>query len=275
MKTTTNKITKTTTNTSHTDKSITNTLTKLAGLYLAAVTAIVAMFAALATGAGAAPPGIDGFQMAKFKVEIEGRSYTSWHNELEAETDCDTSDHSSGTELLTFKTKKPFVITATHFADELNPSIFSGRSTLGVPVTAHVKRNYTPSVTPPAKTCEDNGGGAEPVRYDCGSRTRNWHVEVEFSDEKRNGLQLHGETTATRPYEDCPIGGFGYPELLDKTSLSPEKPLYADLSPDDIFDPKLEKWITIGDGTCEDSLGTLKFRTHVHWTVSFTRLKGK
>jgi hypothetical protein len=253
-----------------------NNVSRPAGLYLAAVTAIVALFAALATGAGAAPPGIDGFQMAKFKVEIEGRAYTSWHSELEAETECDTSDHSSGTELMTFKTRKPFVITATHFADELNPSIFSGRSALGVPVDARVKRSYTPSVTPPAKVCEDNGGGGEPVRYDCGTRTaRNWHVVVEFSDKKRNGLQLHGDTTAKRPYESCPIGGFGYPELLDVTEMSPEKPLYADLSPDDLFDPELEKWITIGDGTCKDHLGPFSFRTHVHWTVSFTRLKGK
>jgi hypothetical protein len=254
-----------------------NNVPRPAGLYLAAVTAIVALLAALASGAGAAPPpSIEGFQMAKFKVEIEGRSYTSWHNELEAETECDTSDHSSGTELLTFKTKKPFVITATHFPDELNPDIFSGRSSLGVPVTARVKRSYTPSVSPPAKVCGDNGGGAEPVRYDCGSRTiPNWHVNVEFSEEKRNGLQLHGDTSAKRPYENCPQGGFSYPELLDVTELSPEKPLYADLSPDDLFDPKLQKWITIGDGTCEDRLGSMAFRTHVYWTVSFTRLKGK
>jgi len=67
-------------------KTTINNVPKLAGLYLAAVTAIVALLAAFATGAGAAPPGIDGFQMAKFKVEIEGRSYTSWHNELEPET---------------------------------------------------------------------------------------------------------------------------------------------------------------------------------------------
>jgi hypothetical protein len=260
----------------HSDKTDINNLPRPAGLYLAAVTAIVALLAALATSAGAAPPGIEGFQMAKFKVEIEGRAYTSWHNELAAETECDTSDHSSGTELLTFATKKPFVITATHFPDELNPSIFAGSSSLGVPVTARVKRSYSPNITLPAKVCEDNGGGGEPVRHDCGSRTiRSWHVEVEFSDKKRNGLQLHGDTTAKRPYESCPTGGFSYPELLDVTKMSPEEPLYADLSPGEIFDPKLEKWITIGDGTCEDRLGSLVFRTHVYWTVSFTRLKGK
>lgn len=260
---------------SHNHRTHANNAPRLAGLYLAAVTAIVALFAALATGAGAAAPGIDGFQMAKFKVEIEGRSYTTWHNELEAETECDSSDHSSGTELLTFATKKPFVITATHFAGDLNPDIFSGRSTLGAPVVAHVKRSYTPDVGLPARTCEDNGGGGEPIKPDCGARTARWHVELEFSDEKRNGLQLHGDTSAKRPYEHCPQGGFGYPELLDVTDLRTEKPLYADLSPDELFDPKVQKWITIGDGTCEDRLGAMVFRTHVHWTVSFTRLKGK
>jgi hypothetical protein len=157
---------------------------RVAGVYLAAITAIVALLAVLAAEAGAAQSG-NGFEVARFKVEIEGRSNTSWHSTLEAETECDTADHSFGRERFTFATKKPFVITATHFAGEFNPDIFSGSSALGAPVEAHVDRSYTPVVSPPARICEDNGGGAEPVRRDCRPLTvRNWHVELEFSDKK-------------------------------------------------------------------------------------------
>ncbi|HXF31895.1 MAG TPA: hypothetical protein VN522_10265 [Solirubrobacterales bacterium] len=257
-------------------KTRTNTrLSRWTGLYLAALTATISLLAALATGAGAAPPG-SGFEMARFKVEIEGWSKTTWHSSLEAETECDTSDHSFGSERFTFATMRPFVITATHFAGEFNPRIFSGRSALGAPVVARINNSYTPVVASPAKTCEDNGGGAEPEPYDCGLRVmRDWHVELEFSEKKKNGLQLHGDTTARRPYEHCPTASFTYPFLLDVRSARTQEPLFANLSVDDLFDPTMQKWITIGRGTLKDDDDSLSSTTHVHWTVSFTRLKGK
>jgi hypothetical protein len=251
-----------------------NETKKMAGMYLAAITAAVALLLSLAVDAGAAPPAFDGFQMAKFKVEIEGISRTVWHSSLEPETECDSGDHSFGRERLRFATKKPFIVTATYFPDELNPDIFSGGSSLGAPVVAHIDRSYTPVVTLPQKTCEDNGGGAEPVKPDCGSRTRNWHVELEFSDKKRNGLQLHGDTGARNPYEHCPGSLFNYPYLLDVTNLRTQDPLFADLSPDDLFNPKVQKWITIGEGDFVDHDDSLVSQTHVRWTASFTRVKG-
>jgi hypothetical protein len=248
-------------------------VSRLSGLCLAILAAVVALLAALAPGAGAAS-AIDGFQIAKFKVEIEGSSNTIWRSILEPETECDSGDHSFGRERFTFATKKPFIITATYFPDELNPDVFSGRSTLGAPVVAHIKRSYTPDVVPPARTCEDNGGGAEPVKPDCGARTRNWHVELEFSDKRRNGLQLHGDTAAAVPYEHCPAALWCYPFLLDVKNMRTQEPLFADLSPDDLFNPKLRKWITIGDGDFKDGDEDVQSETHVHWTASFTRLKG-
>lgn len=247
--------------------------TRRAGSFLAAVAAALTMTLALAAGAGAAP-AYSGFEIAKFKVEIEGTSTSSWKNNLEAENDCESGDHSFGGERLSFATKRPFVVTATYFRGDLNPRIFSGSSALGVPVAARVNRRYSPAVTLPARHCEDNGGGAEPVRPDCGPRVvPNWHLQLEFSEEKRNGLQLHGDSSAKRLYEHCPTLGFTYPFLLDETNVRGEEPLFADLSPDDLFDPKLQKWITIGDGVYGEDDPTYSHVTKVHWTVSFTRLK--
>ena len=246
-----------------------------AGAFLAAIAAALTLSLALAGGA-AATPSYEGFKMAKFKVEIEGRSNTSWKNNLDAANDCESSDHSYGGERLSFATKKPFVITATYFPDDLNPDIFSGSSSLGVPVVARVNRRNPPAVPSAARHSEDNGGGAEPVRPDCGPRVvPKWHVELEFSDEKRNGLQLHSDNSAKDLYEHCPTLGFTYPFLLDVTDARTEEPLFADLSPDDLFNPKLQKWITIGDGIYGEDDPAYSYVTQVHWTVSFTRLRGK
>lgn len=243
-----------------------------AGVFLAALAALTI---ALAAAAGPAAAG-NGFATARFKVEVEGSSTTTWRAGLEAESECDTSDHSFGRERLTFATRKPFMITATAMPGDLNPLIFAGSSSLGVPVEARVRRSYTPVVLPPARVCGDNGGGAEPVRPDCGGRRiPNWHVKIEFSDKKRNGLQLHGDTSAKPPYEHCPGALYNFPFLLDVVNARTNEPLFADLSPDELFDPGLQKWITIGDGSFRDEDPSLASRTHVHWTVAFTRLKGK
>lgn len=239
----------------------------------AGIAALIALNTALAGGAVASAGD---FELARFRVEIEGSSKTVWRSTIEAETECDSSDHSSGSERLAFSTKKPFVVTATHMQGDFNPRIFAGRSALGVPVEARVMRRYTPDVVLPAKSCEDNGGGAEPVRPDCGGRrVPTWHVQLEFSEEKRNGLQLHGDSGAKTLYESCPAALYCYPFLLDEENGRGETPLYADLSPDEIFDPKLQRWITIGNGSFEDRDANLWSRTRVHWTVSFTRLKEK
>ena len=59
------------------------------------------------------------------------------------------------------------------------------------------------------------------------------------------------------------------------TDARTEEPLFADLSPDDLFNPKLQKWITIGDGIYGEDDPAYSYVTQVHWTVSFTRLRGK
>lgn len=245
---------------------------RVVALGLATLATIMAV-AALAVPAKAASYG-NGFQMSKFKVEIEGYSNTTWKRNVEAADECSTGDHSFGRERITFATTKPLVITASHMPGEFNPMIFSGRA-LGLPTKAKIQRSFTPSISLPARTCEDNGGGAEASVPDCGTRTaKSWLLKLEFSDKKKNGFQVHGDRGAKIPYVNCPGAGFTYPFLLDEEGTrASRKPLYADLSQDELFDPKFQKWITIGNGTYTESDDTWYARTEVHWAVSFTRLK--
>ncbi|HUB98665.1 MAG TPA: hypothetical protein VMS11_02460 [Solirubrobacterales bacterium] len=248
---------------------------KVVALGLAAVAALMAV-AALAVPAKAASYG-NGFQLSKFKVEIEGYSNTTWHRNIEAANECEVSDHSFGRERLNFATTKPIVIMASHMPGEFNPSLFAGRSALGVPVKAKIQRSFTPAISAPAKECEDNGGGAEATVPDCGTRTvKSWHVNVEFSDKKRDGLQVHGDGGVKIPYAGCPGAGFTFPFLLDEEGTrEARKPLYASLSQDEIFDPEFRKWITLGNGTWTETDETWTAKTDVHWALSFTRLQEK
>lgn len=257
---------------------MTMTRTERVVALLLALGAAVALALALSAPSKAATYG-NGFQLSKFKVEIEGYSNTTWHRNYEAESECDVADHSFGREKLTFRSTKPVVITASHMPGEFNPQLFSGRSALGVPVKARVQRSFTPAISPPAVECEDNGGGAEASTPDCGTRTiKGWHLDLEFSEKKKNGFQVHSDTGPANPYSYCPGSLYTFPFLLDEQGTSKHrKPLYADLSQDDIFDPSFRKWITLGNGSYEEISGTWRSNTKVHWAVSFTRIgeKGK
>lgn len=247
------------------------------GLLPLAAAVAIAIALALAAPARAATYG-NGFQMSKFRVEVEGYSTTTWHRNVEPTDPCEVGDHSLGRERVTFSTVKPVVITASHMRGEFSPQLFAGRSALGVPTKARVQRSFTPAITPSALACEDNGGGgAEATKPDCGSRTiGSWFLNVEFSDKQRNALQLTSDGSAEVPYASCPGAGFTYPFLLDKVGTrEARKPLYADLSQDELFDPAFQKWITIGDGSYKEASDTWWAKTDVHWAVSFTRLGDK
>jgi hypothetical protein len=236
--------------------------------------ATLALGTAQAAPAGAASYG-NGFQIAKFKVEIKGWQNTVQHRSHEAADECDVSDHSFGRERVTFETTKPAYITATHMKGEFNPQLFGGPQ-LGIPTRAKVQRSYTPVIAQPAIPCEENGGGAEATKPDCGTRiVKQWRLNLQFGREKRDGLLLSGNGDQD-PYLNCPSSGVAsFPWLLVEGSGHKGKYIYADLSQDELFDPKFQKWISIANGSATDSGGESWTKTDVHWEVSFTRLKGK
>ncbi len=254
------------------------TRTDKAVALLLALGAAIALALALVAPAKAATYS-NGFQLSKFKVEIDGYSNTTWHRNIEATNECEVSDHSFGRERLTFESTKPVVITASHMPGEFNPQLFSGSAVLGVPVKVKIRRSFTPAIAAPARACEDNGGGAEVTPPDCGTRTvKGWPLKLEFSDKKKNGFQVHSEGNVKIPYVNCPGAGFTFPYLLDEEGTRERrKPLYADLSQDEIFDPQFRKWITLGNGSWKEADDTWWAKTDVHWAVSFTRIgeKGK
>ncbi len=246
---------------------------KLIALAIAAGAALMVALA-LAGSARAANYG-NGFQLAKFKVEIKGWQNTVQHRSHEAENECDVSDHSFGRERVTFQTTKPIYVTATHMKGEFNPQLFGGPQ-LGIPARAKVQRSYTPAISSPAVPCEENGGGAEATKPDCGTKIiKPWRLNLQFGREKKDGLLLSGNGDQD-PYLNCPSSGTAsFPWLLVEGSGYKGKYIYAELSQDELFDPQFQKWISIANGSATNSGADWWSKTDVHWEVSFTRLGGK
>jgi hypothetical protein len=242
----------------------------------------IALCAIAATGAAlAAPAGAEtystGFQLSKFKVEIKGVQTMVQQRTHSAADECDVDDHSSGSEKFTFKTSKPIYILASHMKGEFNPEFFSGKQ-LAIPTRAVVKRSYTTRITQPAIPCEENGGGVTTeYKPDCGTRVvQPFEVRLQYAREKKNALLLSaygGED----PFERCSGGGslMSFPSLLLEKSGARGNYIYADLSQDELFDPEFQKWISIADGSRKEQDADSWVKTHIHWEVSFTRLKGK
>ncbi|MGN6557178.1 MAG: hypothetical protein ACTHLH_04100 [Solirubrobacterales bacterium] len=179
-----------------------------------ALCALAATAAALSAPAGADTYG-NGFSAARFKVEIKGTQDMIQHYTREAENECDVSDHSIGKERVTFHTTKPIYITATHMPGEFNPQLFGGPQ-LGIPTVAKVQRSFTPVIGQPPESCAVAiGGGGEPVKPDCGTKTiKPWRLNLQDAREKKNALLLSGNGDQD-PFVDCPgASTMGFPWLL-------------------------------------------------------------
>jgi hypothetical protein len=242
-----------------------------------ALCAVIAMGAALSAPAGAETYG-NGYKLARFKIEVKGWQKTvqqHTHARLEA---CDHEDYSSGTELISFKSK-PFVITASYYPGEDNPSFFSAKS-LAIPTVAKVKRSYTPRTTNSSGAgCEENGGGIDTTTYqpDCGTKTvKPFSLELAYAPDKaeRDKLLLSTYSAPEDPFERCPgAGGQAFPNLI--TVDEQVRYIGAELTPKELFDPRFEKWISLAHGSQKNRYSDWWAETTLDWDVSFTRLKTK
>lgn len=241
-----------------------------------ALCAVVAAVAAVAAPAGATTYG-NGYQLARFKVEVKGWQTMVQQHTHPAEAPCDVEDFSSGSEKVSFSSK-PIVVNASYYPGQENPEFFSGKS-LGIPTKATVKRSYTPRITPPPNPngeCGDNGGGVETKwQSDCGTKVvKPYPVKLEYVKDKPHSLLMLITETTKDPFEECPASANGsFPYLI--TLNSKEDFIGADLSQKELFDPHFQKWISIARGTHKVSLGDYWCKTTLHWEVSFTRLKNK
>jgi hypothetical protein len=249
------------------------TIDKVIALGLA-LGAIALGIAALGAGTATAFDASE-FKADKFKVEVKGTQDSVMHNTREAAGPCDVSDFSTGREHLIFHTTKPIVITAIESpGGGFNPEFFSG-SRLAIPTVATIDRSYTPQISGPADpSCEENGGGAEATKPDCGRRHVKFPVHLQYGIQNHDGLILGADVSEEKAYEACPQTAptESFPWLLTENSGS-GKFIYANLSQKELFDPSYQQWISLAEGSRKVTSDDSWTQTTIHWDVSFTRLK--
>lgn len=213
----------------------------------------------------------NGFQVAKFKVELKGWQKNVFMNSDLPGDACDPGNYASGEEEFSFRSK-PIVVTATHMPGQRNPSFFTTKA-LAIPAKAVVKRSYKPWVVSLPESCGENGGGVNTVtQYDCGTKTvKRFAVKLEYSAEKRDRLLLVNDTEED-PFEECPGGLESFPKLVSFDTREDE--IGADLTQDELFDPQFQKWISLANGVSRINTPAYKEKTTLRWDVAFTRLKG-
>jgi hypothetical protein len=247
-----------------------------------ALGAIVMAIAALGAGSAAAVPtqSVNGFKSATFLVEVEGTQDAEMHLSRDPEGPCGVSDHSTGSEHLTFHTKHPVKITAVDSpGGGFNPEFFSGRQ-LYIPTVATLKRSFTPLIQSfrTAECDEDNGGPDHPseeVKPDCGTRHVKFPLNLQYSRTKNDGLLLSSAETDETVFNECPQTASieSFPWLLVEKGSQPGDYITAELSQKDLFDPDFRKWISLANGSKKRTSAQEWHKTSIHWSVSFTRLK--
>ena len=150
----------------------------------------------------------------------------------------------------------------------------SATGQLGIPATAKVQRSYTPVITGPAgplrrkrwRRRTDQTGLRHQERHGLEAR-----AAVRERQEERPSAQRQRRR---RPVSELPGNGIAaFPWLLVEESGHQGKYIYAEVSQDELFDPKFQKWIAIGHGSAKDSGSGWWSKTEITYSVSFTRLK--
>ena len=237
-----------------------------------AIAALLALglLAFSATSAGAASDG--GYGQVNFKAEIKGvQTYVDEYHH--ASTDrCDTAIDSVEHEKVKFASKKPILLTATRIPEVKGLVLTSGTKPLRFPTKAKISRSHSHSASQVPSDCGDNGGGAEVTPPDCGTRTvSSWKLGVDYYKRSRLELTPDDYDVGTDLYKNCGSGKF--PLLLPAEVFG--KNTSAELPESEVFDEKIGKIITIGDG--EQFLAQPEgfSETKLRWELSITRIKDK
>lgn len=224
-------------------------------------------------------------QEASFKIEIRADQQTTWT------LDYTTAGCGGGTSHLTgngergfaMTTNKPFKVKVIR--EQFGGSALSffeyGRGATGVPVNVAAWRDGVTSVeTTDGEPCGDGGGGTPPPAPDCGERSFNaelildYYSPLDFPDELTplvDVLSLSGPFNAAgftsdelwdELYSNCPAVGSNGGQLL----LTPA----GGISPKKLFGKKKSFKVKAAD-TVVDDTDTSHEETVMSWTVAFTR----
>lgn len=243
-------------------------------------TGLVALAAALAIGAAAAPAGAapsgNGFKTAEFKVSVEGSQSVIWKKHREDEGYCSVSYDATGSEKVRWRTPRAVKVSAFMAPGSKSPTFVIGDGPPFFNTRAKVTRNVAEKFGPqdPLEECPGGGGGGTPTKLDCGTRTVDWEMNFgfDFYDDEEVFLAGH---PAPDPFAKCPgVGSDGFSKIVGQSGTGGVRKL-PKLPSKELFDPEIGKLIVLGKGSKKVSGSEYSSQGKSRWNITFKRIKPK
>jgi hypothetical protein len=226
-------------------------------------------------------------QEAAFKIEVRAAQHSTWTSDFTTAGCGGGTSHAfgNGEQGFSLTTNKPFKVKVirSRFGGGSALSFFKyGRGGTGVPVNvAAVREGVFDVETIGGEPCGDGGGGTQPPASDCGARSFNaellldYYSPVDFPDSELTPLVdvlslsgpfdaagFGGDELFDELYANCPGVGSNGGQLL----LSPN----GGVSPKKLFGKKKRFKVKAEDTVITDTSSSHE-ETRMNWTVKFKR----
>jgi hypothetical protein len=247
---------------------------------------IVGAVALLGTLVLASPASAAKDQEASFKIDVFAEQHSTWTEDFTTPGCGSGTSHltGNGEQGFSMTTNKPVKVKVVRqrFGGEAYSFFEYPRGATGVPVSVAAVREGTTSVeTTEGGTCGEGGGGGAPPPSDCGPRSFNaelildYYSPTDFPDSEVTPLVdvlspsgpfdaagYTGDAMWDELYHDCPAVGSEGGQLM----LSPN----GGLSPKKLFGKKKSFKVKANETRVTDT-DTSHEETVMSWTVEFTR----
>jgi hypothetical protein len=230
--------------------------------------------AAVVPAAHAATPGPK-VSEAWFKVTVEGVQTTTWTADHKPAFRCDSSYRGSGSERVTFKSRRPLVVRAFRLGKGPVSFINDGKLA-ALPTRGNVKRSGTQTLDPSPPECavgDGDGDPGDPPRPDCGTKAiPSLMLSLQYDALSPDRITLSPDPNPTAPtFTRCPMMGTGWTTFL--TSDATRRTAGEKLPRADLFDKRQGKMIVIGRGAISSNAQGIRSTTRIQWDLTLTRLR--
>jgi hypothetical protein len=230
-----------------------------------------AALALAAPAAYATPPKQMTVKDARFKVTVKGTQTTTWSADQPAQSRCLGAHTGSGTEKVTFKSKRRVVARA--FALGKGPITWIvGSDQAELPMKGSVTRrgSETFAPTPPDCAVGDGDGTSAPPASDCGTKKiRSLKLLLAYDVLSRNRITLSNGGQAEPRFEQCPRMGEGWTTILSRDDR--KRTAGEELPRSDVFDRRQGKMIVLGHGKVTSNDKGVRSTTRIEWELTLVR----
>lgn len=241
------------------------------GLLLRAAVAGATALALLTAPAAQATKGQLNVKEARFKVTVKGTQTTTWSANHPSTSRCVSAYTGSGTEKVTFRSKRRVVAKA--FALGRGPVLWTaGGDVAELPMKGTVIRrgSMTFAPTPPDCAVGDGDSTGTPPASDCGTKKiRSLRLLLAYDYQRHDRITLSNGGQAEPRFEQCPSLGQGWTTILSRDDR--KRTAGEELPRRDLFDRRQGKMIVLGRGKVTTNADGVSATTRIEWELTLVR----